>query len=95
MEILISFRGIIKMVEQKKVSKEQQIGIHKGALSVLAIEQQEFLKILQVVQQQIESHVKALKGLGVDLEAEAKKVQEQQNAVSKSSTGDDLLDRLG
>tara|TARA_Y100000310_G_C20697063_1_gene826439 strand:- start:1504 stop:1716 length:213 start_codon:yes stop_codon:yes gene_type:complete len=53
-------------------TKDEQIGIHKGALSVLAIEQQEFAKLLQVVQQQIQAHVKALKDLGVDLEAEAK-----------------------
>ncbi len=54
-------------------NKDEQIGIHKGALSVLAIEQQEFSKLLQIVQQQIQAHVKALKDLGVDLEAEAKK----------------------
>ncbi|MFH1972476.1 MAG: hypothetical protein ABIJ18_03305 [archaeon] len=54
-------------------TKQEQIGIHKGALSVLAIEQQEFYKLLQVVQQQIDAHIKALKELGVDLEAEAKK----------------------
>ncbi|MBT4174556.1 hypothetical protein HOE07_02680 [archaeon] len=53
-------------------NKDEQIGIHKGALSVLAIEQQEFAKLLQIVQQQIQAHVKALKDLGVDLEAEAK-----------------------
>ena len=68
-------------------SKEEQIGIHKGAISVLALEQQEFSKILQIVQQQIEAHVKALKDLGVDLEAEAKKAQ--------ASSGDDLDKRLG
>jgi tagatose-1,6-bisphosphate aldolase len=84
------------MVEEQKLSKEQQIGVHKGALSVLAIEQQEFLKILQVVQQQIESHVKALKDLGVDLEAQAKQAQEKQTSAPKtSSADDDLLDRLG
>ena len=54
-------------------TKQEQIGIHKGALSVLAVEQQEFYKLLQVVQQQIQAHVKALKDLGVDLEKEAKK----------------------
>jgi len=55
------------------VNKEEQIGLHKGALSVLAVEQQEFVRILQVVQQQIEGHVKALKDLGVDLQAKSKK----------------------
>ena len=59
-----------------KTNKEEQIGIHKGALSILAMEQQEFVKILQIVQQQIDAHLKALKDLGVDLKAEAKKAKE-------------------
>jgi hypothetical protein len=71
-------------------SKEEQIGIHKGALSVLALEQQEFGKILSIVQQQIEAHVKALKDLGVDLQAEAEKAQ-----AAAQSSGDDLAGRLG
>ena len=58
-------------------NKEEQIGIHKGALSVLVMEQQEFVKLLQIVQQQIDAHVKALKDFGVDLQAEAKKAQEK------------------
>jgi len=71
-------------MEQQK--KEEIIGFHKGAISVLAMEQQEFVKILQVVQQQIQSHVNALKELGVDLEAEGKKIQEKSK--------EDLNDRL-
>ena len=67
-------------------NKEEQIGIHKGALSVLVMEQQEFAKLLQIVQQQIDAHVKALKELGVDLQAEAKKAQEK----SKSELDDRL-----
>ena len=63
-------------MEQPK--KEEQIGFHKGAISILAMEQQEFSKIMTIVQQQIQAHVNALKELGVDLEAEAKKVQKKQ-----------------
>ena len=82
------------MAEQQ-MSKEEQIGFHKGALSVLAIEQQEFMKLLQIVQQQIEGHVKALKTLGIDLEAEAKKIQaEMQSKQEASGKKEDLLDRL-
>ncbi len=69
------------------MANQEQIGIHKGALSVLALEQQEFTKLLQIIQQQIDAHVKALKDLGIDLEAEAKKVQ--------ASSKDDLDKRLG
>ena len=76
------------------VTKEEQIGIHKGALSVLAVEQQEFMKLLSIVQSQIEAHVKALKDLGVDLEAEAKKIQKTQ-ASNEQGKKEDLLDRLG
>ena len=41
------------------------------------MEQQEFAKLLQIIQQQIQAHVNALKELGVDLEAEAKKAHEK------------------
>lgn len=57
-------------------SKDEQIGIHKGALSVLAKEQEMFVQTLQVIQQLMQMHIKALKELGVDLEAEMKKAQE-------------------
>ena len=62
---------------EKHPSKEKQIGIHKGALSVLAVEQQEFYKLLQIVQQQIKLHVDELKKLGIDLESEQKKVKKE------------------
>jgi len=62
---------------EKQPSKEEQIGIHKGALSVLAVEQQEFYKLLQIVQQQIKLHVDELKKLGIDLESEQKKVKKE------------------
>jgi hypothetical protein len=54
-------------------SKEEQIGFHKGSLTTLAKERQEFMKILGVVEQLMQMHLQALKQLGVDLEAEAKK----------------------
>lgn len=64
------------MSEENNMSKEQQIGIHKGSLSVLAKEREEFIKLLNVVEQLMQAHLKALKELGVDLESEAKKAQE-------------------
>jgi len=57
------------------VSKEEQIGFHKGALSTLAKEREEMIRILQVVEQLMQMHIKGLKDLGVDLEAAAKKAQ--------------------
>ena len=62
--------------EVPQVNKEEQIGFHKGALSTLAKEREEMLRILQVVEQLMQMHIKGLKDLGVDLEAAAKKAQE-------------------
>lgn len=53
-------------------SKDEQIGFHKGALSTLAKEREEMLKILTIVEQLMQMHVSALKELGVDLEKIAK-----------------------
>ncbi|MBS3107608.1 hypothetical protein J4468_01710 [Candidatus Woesearchaeota archaeon] len=77
------------------MAKEEQIGFHKGALATLAKEREEFIKIVQVVEQIMQMHVKALKDLGVDLEAEAKKIQEQmsKNKGSKNPN-DDIADKL-
>ena len=49
--------------------KDEQIGFHKGSLTTLVKERQEFLKMINL----IEVHMKALKDLGVDLEKESKK----------------------
>lgn len=57
-------------------SKEEQIGFHKGALSTLIGEQQALSQMMNIVQQVAQAHAKALKDLGVDFEAEAKKAQE-------------------
>ncbi len=58
-----------------KNDDQEQIGFHKGALTTLAKERQEFVRILQIVEQLMQAHLKALKDLGVDLEAEAKKTK--------------------
>jgi len=49
-------------------SKDEQIGFHKGSLSVLAKEREELLKIVSIVEQLMQMHIKGLKDLGVDLE---------------------------
>jgi hypothetical protein len=53
----------------------EQIGFHKGALTTLAKEREEMMKILTIVEQLMQMHIKALKELGVDLAAEAKKMK--------------------
>ena len=56
-------------------SKDEQIGFHKGALTTLAKEREEMMKILTIVEQLMQMHIKALKGLGVDLAQAAKKAK--------------------
>lgn len=57
----------------KDISKDEQIGFHKGALTTLAKEREEMLKILSIVEQLMKMHIKSLNDLGVDLQKEAQK----------------------
>ena len=59
------------------MGNEETIGFHKGSLATLTKEREELLKIVAVVEQIMQAHIKALKDLGVDLEAEAKKAAKQ------------------
>lgn len=67
------------------VSKEEQIGFHKGALSTLAKEREEMMRILQIVEQLMQMHIKGLKDLGVDLEAAAKEAQKTAGKKEKKT----------
>ena len=60
-----------------KSSKEEQIGFHKGALSTLAKEREELMRILSIVEQLMQMHIKGLKDLGVDLEKAAKEAKKE------------------
>lgn len=53
----------------------EQIGFHKGALTTLAKEREEMMKILQIVEQLMQMHIKGLKELGVDLEEAARQAK--------------------
>ena len=66
------------MAEQ--VSRDEQIGIHKGALSTLAKERQELRRILTIVEQLMQMHIEELKKQGIDLEKAA------QDLVAKRKT---------
>ena len=71
--------------EKQNMNKDEQIGFHKGALSTLAKEREEMSKILNVVEQLMQMHVKALKELGVDLQAaaEGEKTGDQESEAKK------------
>lgn len=75
-------KGGDTMTEQP--NKDEQIGFHKGSLSTLAKEREEMLKILNIVEQLMQMHVKSLKELGVDLEAMAKEASKQQKPLESS-----------
>tara|TARA_Y100000310_G_scaffold345838_1_gene470962 strand:+ start:10797 stop:11084 length:288 start_codon:yes stop_codon:yes gene_type:complete len=64
-----------KSQSQPQASGEEQVGFHKGALATLAKEREELGRILQIVEQLMQMHVKALKDLGIDLEKAAKEAQ--------------------
>ena len=82
-----------KKQANKETSQEEQIGFHKGALSTLAKEREEMMRILQVVEQLMQMHIKGLKELGVDLEAAAKEAQKNapKKEKKKAKPIDDLL----
>ena len=64
------------MAKKKAKSNDaEQVGFHKGALTTLAKERQELKRMLGIVEQLMQMHLKALQELGVDLEKEAKKAQ--------------------
>ena len=71
------------MAKKSESPELEQIGFHKGALSTLAKEREEFLKLLQIVEQLMQMHIKALKDLGVDLEKEAKAAASKINKKKK------------
>ena len=73
-----------------KASKEEQVGFHKGSLTTLAKEREEVLRILQIVEQLMQMHIKGLKDLGVDLEKAAKE-QKESKAPKKTKPIDDIL----
>ncbi len=68
-----------KKEEKPSINKDEQVGFHKGSLATLAKEREEMLRILQIVEQLMGMHVKALKDLGIDLAEQAK------SAAKKSS----------
>ena len=63
------------MAKKVQASNDEQVGFHKGALATLAKEREEMLKILQIVEQLMQMHIKGLKELGVDLEAAAREAK--------------------
>ena len=73
------------------LSRDEQIGFHKGALSTLAKEREEMSKILSIVEQLMQMHINALKDLGVDLVKQAEQISREENDRKKPT---DKLDEM-
>ncbi|HIG93562.1 MAG: hypothetical protein QT02_C0001G0046 [archaeon GW2011_AR9] len=58
--------------EETPLAEGEKMGFHKGSLATLSKEREELLRILQIVEQLMQMHIKELKDLGVDLAAQAK-----------------------
>ncbi len=74
-----------------KVSNDEQIGFHKGSLATLAKEREEMQKILAIVEQLMQMHIKALKDLGVDLEKAAKEAMKAAKVKSKKKSMEEMV----
>ncbi|HLG25144.1 MAG TPA: hypothetical protein VI564_09500 [Candidatus Nanoarchaeia archaeon] len=68
----------------ENVNKNEQVGFHKGALTTLAKEREELMRILSIVEQLMQMHIKNLKELGVDLQKSQPQAASESNAKPKS-----------
>ena len=73
-------------MDVSKMSKDEQIGFHKGSLSTLAKEREELARILNIVEQLMQMHIGALKDLGVDISK-----GEDKKEVLKKKPVEDIL----
>lgn len=56
-----------KMNKKIDMSKEEQIGFHKGSIQTLVNERNELVRIIQVTESLIKAHLEELKKLGIDI----------------------------
>ena len=56
-----------KEVEVSQMSKEEEVGFHKGALNTLVAERNELVKMIGNVEAIMQAHIGRLKELGVDI----------------------------
>ncbi len=55
-----------KESERPEMSKEEEIGFHKGSLNTLAAERNELVKMVMNVESIMQAHAQRLKELGVE-----------------------------
>ena len=56
-------------VDEPKISKEEEVGFHKGCLNTLVGERNELIKMIQNVETIMQAHIKRMQELGVKIEA--------------------------
>ncbi len=76
------------MDDPEEMSEEEKKGFHKGALSTLSKERQELGRILNIVEQLMQMHISELKELGVDLEAQAEELTEDEDEGEQNQQKD-------
>ena len=64
---------VFEKQDAPKVSKEQEIGHHQGALSTLMNERNELVKMIQNVEMVMQAHIKRLEELGVKIQTQEQK----------------------
>ncbi|MFC1752929.1 hypothetical protein ACFL96_05985 [Thermoproteota archaeon] len=74
-----------------EASKDEQVGFHKGALSTLAKEREELARMLSIVEQLMQMHVKALKELGVDIQKMAEEASKTPKPKGEDKPIEDIL----
>ena len=79
------------MTEQPQMSKDEQIGFHKGSISVLAKEREEMMKIASITDQLIQMHSKALAELGVKMDAPSQAPPPEDNKTGKKVPIENLI----
>lgn len=60
-----------------RMSREEQVGYHKGALESLIKERAELYRLIQIVDQLIKLHFASLQKLGVKLTREEEKLEKK------------------
>jgi len=65
----IKDENLEKALDKKipKVSKEEEIGYHKGALNTLINERNELVRMIQIVDSLMQAHLKRLEELGIKI----------------------------
>ena len=56
-----------KEENKTEISKEEEIGFHKGALNTLVAERTELVKMIGNVEAIMQMHIKRMKEMGVDI----------------------------